>query len=176
VATIYFLRHGQSEANIHNVYAVDDTPLTATGRVQAADAIMVPDLPSFDRLITSDLARARETAEMIAPVLGLAIELDPRLREVNVGLMKGQPDKHMVGYYDAANTPGNPLEVELPTEAITRLSAFLDTLKDSEESILLVGHSGSGMLLRQLITHEEVALVARDNLVNGQIVKFGEIS
>ena len=41
------------------------------------------------RLVASDLARARETAEIVGRELGLAVELEPGLRELDVGAWSG---------------------------------------------------------------------------------------
>ena len=43
-----------------------------------------------DRLVSSDLGRARQTAEPIVHRTGLAIELDPALRERNYGIFEGR--------------------------------------------------------------------------------------
>lgn len=43
------------------------------------------------RLVSSDLTRSHQTADAIAEVLGLPIELDDRLREQHYGTAEGQP-------------------------------------------------------------------------------------
>lgn len=43
----------------------------------------------IESIYSSDLARARETAEIVGDAIGLAVRLDPRLREVDVGEWSG---------------------------------------------------------------------------------------
>ena len=47
-------------------------------------------VPRIRRLISSDLVRARETAEPIATALGLEAIADPRWRERGLGEMEGK--------------------------------------------------------------------------------------
>ena len=44
---------------------------------------------SPDRIVTSDLARARVTAESVGRVTGIRVELDPRFREIHAGRWQG---------------------------------------------------------------------------------------
>lgn len=80
------IRHGQSEFNaVYSVQRVDpgiaDPRLTALGRAQAAEAAAALADQSIRRLIASPYTRALETAEIIAGTLGLAVEIEPLVRE-----------------------------------------------------------------------------------------------
>jgi hypothetical protein len=84
---IYFVRHGQSQANARNAYAGwDDVGLTDMGREQAkAVASVIKDL-DIDAIICSDLSRSHETANIIADSIDFKgeVRVDPRLREVGL--------------------------------------------------------------------------------------------
>lgn len=68
---IYLVRHGESEANVARIHGFGDSPLTSTGRAQAAYvAARVATLP-IDTIISSSMTRARETAEAMAAKTGL---------------------------------------------------------------------------------------------------------
>ena len=68
--TVYFVRHGQSEANVSPIFQPLDSPLTSTGRAQAEQiAARVARLP-FDLLVSSPLARTKDTCEAIANATG----------------------------------------------------------------------------------------------------------
>jgi len=80
------LRHGQSEFNV--VYSrtrvdpgIPDPRLTEDGRRQAADAAAKLERHRLERLICSPYTRALETATIVATALGLAVEIEPLVRE-----------------------------------------------------------------------------------------------
>lgn len=80
------IRHGQSEFNaIYSVQRVDpgipDPRLTELGRAQAAEAAAALAAQDVRRLIASPYTRTLETAEIIAARLGIAIEIEPLVRE-----------------------------------------------------------------------------------------------
>jgi broad specificity phosphatase PhoE len=96
---ILWARHGQNVANLSGTfsYRVFDGDLTELGQGQAAEmaarlAASAADDP-ICLLACSPLRRARQTAEIVGPVLGLpiALELDD-LRELNVGALDGRSD------------------------------------------------------------------------------------
>jgi probable phosphoglycerate mutase len=84
------IRHAQSVWNAQaRVQGQADPPLSDEGRAQAG--ALAPRLASLGlaALVTSDLRRARETAEILAPRLGLPVELEPGLRERDLGAWSG---------------------------------------------------------------------------------------
>ena len=90
---VVLVRHGQTNDNREpvRVQGFTDTPLNDTGRAQArAAAERIADGPPPACIWTSDLVRARETAEIIGAAVGLTAWPDPRLREANRGRWEGQ--------------------------------------------------------------------------------------
>lgn len=86
---LYAIRHGQSAANAIQAHAGwAQVPLTELGREQAAKTGELLKGMEFDRVIVSDLLRAKETAQIALP--GRDFELDPRLRETHVGSLQGR--------------------------------------------------------------------------------------
>lgn len=87
---LVLIRHGQTEWNaIGRWQGQADPPLNETGRTQAHETALELRGQGIDALISSDLRRARQTAEIIGETLGLEVELEPRLREVNLGKWQG---------------------------------------------------------------------------------------
>lgn len=86
---LFFVRHGESEANLAMRYAgQSDAKLTEKGREQAVKIRPVlADIP-FDRVYSSDLSRAYETQELAIP--GADAIKTPLLREFNVGVLTGR--------------------------------------------------------------------------------------
>lgn len=93
---LYLVRHGESEANVAGVLqGQTHGALTAVGR-DAAHRLgrALANLPATERpttILTSDLRRAVETAEIIAEALGAAPLHFPAAREWNVGDLDGLP-------------------------------------------------------------------------------------
>lgn len=84
------IRHGQTEWNaIGRWQGQADPPLNENGRVQAQQAAIALKSQMLTALISSDLLRTQQTAEIIATTLRLKVALEPRLREVNLGQWQG---------------------------------------------------------------------------------------
>lgn len=87
---LLLVRHGQSVWNAENRWQGQaDPPLSELGEEQARDAVARLQGVGFTRVVTSDLQRARRTAEILAEGLGLDIRHDPGLREIDVGEWTG---------------------------------------------------------------------------------------
>jgi broad specificity phosphatase PhoE len=90
VTTFILVRHGETDWNRSGRWQGQaDAPLNERGRDQAralADELAGEQVVA---IYTSDLSRARETAEIIAARLGRRVDLDRRLREVHVGGWSG---------------------------------------------------------------------------------------
>jgi 2,3-bisphosphoglycerate-dependent phosphoglycerate mutase len=92
---IYLVRHGQSEWNVLQL-TQGQSPhprLTPLGRRQAAAAAVAIRADLDDRrvaaIVSSDLARAVETAGILADTLAAPVRLDRRLREQALGELEG---------------------------------------------------------------------------------------
>lgn len=89
---IYMARHGETDDNRPPLrfQGFRDTRLNRTGRLQAAELAERVSGQGIASLWSSDLSRARETAEIVGARIGLAPRLDPRLRESNRGRWEGR--------------------------------------------------------------------------------------
>ncbi|WP_088279607.1 histidine phosphatase family protein [Ideonella sp. A 288] len=88
---LHLVRHGETPLNVARVLQPADTPLSERGRAQAL-AIAQRLVPmGLAGIVSSDLPRARQTAQAIADACGLAIETSPLLQERNFGDLRGQP-------------------------------------------------------------------------------------
>ncbi len=87
---LYLLRHGQTDWNAtRHLQGQVDVPLNAYGRSLAKQtAAGLREVP-FDRCITSPLARARQTAEIILEGRDVPIETDKRIMEIGFGVLEG---------------------------------------------------------------------------------------
>jgi probable phosphoglycerate mutase len=88
---IYLLRHGETDANATRVVQLPDAPLSARGREQATSLARRLALEGIARIRTSDLARARETAEVVRARTNAPLDVDAALAERNYGAVRGMP-------------------------------------------------------------------------------------
>jgi broad specificity phosphatase PhoE len=149
--TFYFVRHGQSEGNAARIFTGQtDSPLTERGRQQAVAVADELANVKFDRIVSSDLSRTRDTAEVIAKRHGMAVEVLPELREIDVGERTGKdfdetaalPGWNEDGF--VAWPGGESLDEVLGRTlgAVERL-----TRESPGKTILIVGHGGVNRIL-----------------------------
>lgn len=87
---VYLIRHAETKWNADGRFQGQaDTVLSELGRRQAAALGVRLAALSPLSIYTSDLTRARETAELAASVAGLTAVPDPSFREVDVGSWQG---------------------------------------------------------------------------------------
>ncbi|OKP64855.1 hypothetical protein BTE77_33955 [Ensifer adhaerens] len=130
IATIYFIRHGETELNSQGlVSGTLDTRLTERGRAQAANIPLIfaeaPDL-----LIASHLTRTWETANIFAATrdIRLPVIRDARISEVDLGVLQGGP-RVDVPEFAAGNVDYAPEGGETYRQAAQRLASFLTDLE-----------------------------------------------
>ena len=153
---LVLVRHGQTDWNAGGRFQGQaDIPLNAHGVEQAATlALAMADLAP-DRLVTSDLVRARATADAIAVACGVGVvEVDPGLREIDVGAWQGRTPEDVTRefpWFPEALREGRDFRRsdtgETATEAGERVRDALDAAagRHSGETIVVVGH---GLALR----------------------------
>ena len=128
---IYIIRHGQTEMNSrHVLQGRTDAPLNAVGVAQAEEMSLKLRQSGirFDRVFSSPLLRAIQTAEIVAP--GVPIQTDPRLIEMEYGPYEGMdftnPDPAIMAFFkDFTGTPA-PEGMEQLSDVIARLGDFLE--------------------------------------------------
>jgi alpha-ribazole phosphatase len=82
---LYLVRHGAVEGGEGRAVGHVDLPISSAGR-GAMEALAASWRgPAPDRLFASDLRRATESARILSARLGIAPEVDPRLRELSFG-------------------------------------------------------------------------------------------
>ncbi len=90
VTSVLAVRHGETAWNRETrIQGQLDIPLSPLGAAQACRLAQALDGQGVDVIYASDLARARQTAEAVAQQLGLAVQLEPGLRERGFGLFEG---------------------------------------------------------------------------------------
>jgi broad specificity phosphatase PhoE len=145
---LLLVRHGESTWNAQSRWQGHaDAPLSPFGERQAEDAAeRVAEIATIATVWTSDLARARRTAEIIAARLGVdEVRADPRLRERDVGswsgLTRDEIEERWPGYLAARRSPP---DFEGDDEVLTRVRAGLAAAVDGSDpgDVLVVTHGG----------------------------------
>jgi len=143
-------RHGQTDWNLTGRYQGHaDTPLNETGRLQARYLASQVPKDSIVSVYSSDLVRASETAQIIASKLNLGVVVDPRLREIRLGVWEGMYFDDIVLQYpeEWARRQNDPLNAHPPegeslSELADRLKEFMDEVLKlhPNHSVLLISH------------------------------------
>jgi broad specificity phosphatase PhoE len=103
VTTLYLARHGESDWNVERRWQGNaDRPLTDLGRRQAGQLAERLASTPLDAVYSSDLRRARETAEAVARRQGLEVRTLAALREVDVGSWSGLTREEVEERFPAA--------------------------------------------------------------------------
>jgi probable phosphoglycerate mutase len=103
VTTLYLARHGESDWNVERRWQGNaDRPLTDLGRRQAGQLAERLASTPLDGVYSSDLLRARETAEAVARRQGLEVRTLAALREVDVGSWSGLTREEVEERFPAA--------------------------------------------------------------------------
>ncbi|NHJ50022.1 MAG: histidine phosphatase family protein [Asgard group archaeon] len=152
---IVLIRHGQSEGNIIPVIQGQmDYPLTEKGVIQAHKAGKdLKETYSIDKIYSSDLLRATQTAEIIASYFDIAeIILTEKLRELHFGIYQDRKSMELTKEESAhlkscwnnitQRYPGGETVEELSTRVKT---AFIEIINSTDEdsTILIVSHRRS---------------------------------
>lgn len=148
---VTLVRHGRTAHNAAGrLQGYADVPLDDVGRAQAKRVArrLARSEPSVTRIVSSDLARAAQTAAEIGAATGVRVEVTPRLREISVGEWEGRlmadlaleaPDAFAAWPISYA-PPGG----ETVGEAGARLRQFLDeSVVREDEHVVLVSHGAA---------------------------------
>lgn len=87
MTTIYLIRHGEAEGNLYRrIHGQFDSNITPLGKRQIAALSRRFAAIPVDACYASDLIRTQTTAQAIYRPKGLPLQLEPRFREINLGV------------------------------------------------------------------------------------------
>ena len=96
----FFIRHGQINSNLNKVYSGrSDEPLNAKGLEQAHQAAELVKSKAIDRVISSPLVRAGQTATIIASANKLNMTYEPAFNEMRFGAWEGKSESAIQQQY-----------------------------------------------------------------------------
>lgn len=153
-------RHGRTEWNATGrIQGQTDVPLDDTGVRQAIEAAPFLAAEEPDAIVSSDLLRAKRTADALAALTGLPVSVDTRLRETGFGDWEGLSHAQLEQRWPAefaawkrGETPDVP-GIERPAEVVARMGAAItDALEAVDGTLVVVCHGGAARRAVQALT------------------------
>ncbi len=156
--TIHIIRHGETDWNrARRFQGQTDVPLNQTGMMQARLVADVLRNEPLQAVVSSDLVRALDTAQVIAERHGLQVQKDTGLREMSFGEWEGLSHDDLrsgkwadlFSRYRKDSLAHRPPGAEHPDEALQRVRQSLQRILTHrvEGTVVLVAHGGSCRLL-----------------------------
>ncbi len=147
---IYFVRHGESQANADNIFGDSDTPLTEKGKNQAklAGEKLKNDGIVIDRIVCSTYKRSVDTANIIADIIDFnsdLIQYDYRLVEYGCGSAIGKLISSMTKQQMMAG-----IGAEDPYKFKARVIKAFAEIENLPINILVVSHAGVGCMFQTI--------------------------
>lgn len=156
------MRHGQALSNVKAICSCwpekFKNPLTEFGeeivRESAEKLKNILDLEGqgIDLIFSSDLLRAKQTAEIVGKIFEAKPKLDKRLREINFGIFNSGHLEKMWKYFktEEERIRQRPPKGETYIEILKRMMGFLKETnkKYKQRNILMISHEGPLFLLQ----------------------------
>jgi broad specificity phosphatase PhoE len=180
---LYFVRHGESDANLLHVFSNRDQPhgLTARGRAQMEYLAQRLSAISFAAFYTSPTLRARQSADILSARLSCQYIVSPALREFDMGILEGRSDAASWRRYDAlldawlgrgdwqARIEGGESFEDLRVRFFGLIAAL--RAQPSGGHALLLGHGGTFIcMLPHLLSNVSIEFAREQSLGHAEVV------
>ena len=142
---LYIARHGETAWNVENrVSGRTDIPLTERGLRQAQLLAENAVGRGIEVILSSPLLRARQTAQAVSDAIGVPVEIDGRLIELDFGTFEGGPRSDPGFQYTRAQFPTRYPGGESAFQLAHRVYSCLEDVKRKYDgkTVLLVCHGG----------------------------------
>ena len=159
MSQLLIIRHGETPLNVARVLQPASTPLSARGLLQAQALARRLQGQGLAALLSSDLHRARQTADAVALACGLPVIESPLLQERNFGTLRGQAYDSLG--FDPLTHDGAPPEGESMARFQARCNAAWAWLLQQQAAaggpVAVVSH---GLLIRHWLEAGTLSLPA----------------
>lgn len=156
---IFLVRHGETIWNAKGRFqGHTDVPLSENGKDQAKNLALRLKNEKINAFYSSDLSRAKETAEILAQYHQLTVKYLPDLREINFGEWEGLTFKEIADNYGKISEQwwSNPLVTQIPKgenlqEVADRCSRAINdiVINHDGDTVVIAAHGG---IIRILIS------------------------
>ncbi len=177
---LILVRHGETDWNVQRLLqGASDIPLNENGRDQArAAAPELARIAHVKRIVSSDLSRALETAQILADAMGAEVVTDARWRERSYGVWEGLPEDvreadHADEYqrWVQGHEP-NVEGYEMNHAVRDRALAAIDEITADEGTHVVVSHGSTTRVAVGALLGVELGSHGIGNLGNAQWVEL----
>ena len=178
---VIIVRHGETDYNKKRLFQGRlQIRLNEKGKAQAVQLAKSLRQYKITRIYSSNLSRARETAEIINKSFSLPVIIDARLDERDWGIWENQNRDEMLKQIPASgniwneeNLDTNPYKGETTRNLMARCAQFLNYIVENNSAadvVLVVTHGGPMRMILGIIKglHDEQYL--RQEIENGQML------
>ncbi len=173
--SLYLTRHGQTDWNKNQlIQGRIDVPLNEVGLAEAkALALTLKDV-RLDKIISSPLQRALNTAKAVNEYHHLEIEIDNRLLEQFYGDLEGTPRSGPIYLHKRQSIAARYPNGEGYFDVVHRIYSLLDEIKAKyrDKNVLLVAHGGISRVIRSYFQGFENEDFATFGIPNCGLLKF----
>ncbi len=176
----FFIRHGESETNVSGHFPDDqlNSPhLTENGKRQAIEAAYMFSGIKIDAIISSPMPRTVETAEIISRKIGVKVTIDARLREVELGSLKGKRTSEIFAsdpnWFDEYFIEHSKYGIEKYSVIQERMLTSLQSARNADfKSVIFVSHLEPIRSLVAVAMGIDGKLVRKIKIYNASITIF----
>lgn len=171
---IYLIRHAETDGNIQRIVQVPETPLSERGEKQAQQLGRAYANEPIAKVLSSDYARTRATANALSKEIGCTLTFNELLRERHFGELRGmcyddiKDDFFARGY----QPPGGESYVQF-VERIQKAWSHINAVANEQTaSLAVVSH---GLVIRCIMTEIlklPPAVLAATDVKNTSVIKI----
>jgi probable phosphoglycerate mutase len=172
---LYISRHGQTPWNVEDlICGRTDVPLTEVGQQQAQRLAESAQDKGIDVILCSPMLRARQTAQAVSDAIGVPIQIDERLIEMDFGTFEGTSrfgeEFQWIRAQMSTRFPGG----ESGFDVAYRVYSLLYEIKEkyADKTVLLVCHNCVSRAVRSFFMNLSTEEYGNYHAPNAQLVEY----
>ena len=172
---LYISRHGQTPWNVEDlVCGRADVPLTEVGQQQARLLAESAIDKGIDVILSSPLQRARQTAQAVSDAIGVPIQIDDRLIEMDFGSYDGTSRFGEEFQWVRAQMPTRFPGGESGFDLAYRVYSLLYEIREkyADKTVLLVCHNCVCRMVRSFFVNMSTEEYGNYHAPNAQLVEY----
>jgi probable phosphoglycerate mutase len=172
---LYISRHGQTPWNVEDlICGRTDVPLTEVGQQQALRLAESALDKGIDVILCSPMLRARQTAQAVSDAIGVPIQIDERLIEMDFGTFEGTSrfgeEFQWIRAQMSTRFPGG----ESGFDVAYRVYSLLYEIKEkyADKTVLLVCHNCVSRMVRSFFMNMSIEEYGNYHAPNAELVEY----